>query len=70
MKLWRTLIRVRAVDPNEILLVLPGWDHRLPVPVDPGIIPWPVEVGQRLHARVNLEARLPRELEFSDWEPK
>jgi hypothetical protein len=64
----RTLIRVTRVFPDEIRVVIPGWDIHQDVGIEPRALPRTVVVGDRLHAKVNLDARFPHQLIFEDWE--
>jgi hypothetical protein len=68
MTRWRTLVRVTRVYPGEVRVILPGWDTQQDVGLDPSALPRAVEVGDRLHARVNLDARFPEDLVFDEWE--
>jgi hypothetical protein len=65
---WRTLVRVTRVYPDEVRVTIPGWDQHQDVGLEPSSLPRAVEVGDRLHARVNLDARFPHQLVFEDWE--
>lgn len=67
-RMWRTLIRVSRVYPDEVRVIIPGWDHRQDVGLPHSAFPKTVSVGDRLHARVNIDARFPQQLVFEDWE--
>jgi len=65
---WRTLVRVTRVYPEEVRVVVPGWDTQQDVGVPVAEFPFEPEVGKRHHAKVNLSARYPEQLRFSEWE--
>lgn len=67
-RLWRTLIRVTRVYPGEVRMIIPGRNTQQDVGLSPDALPRPVEPGDRLHARVNLDADFPEQLIFEDWE--
>lgn len=65
---YRTLVRVVTVDPLRV--VVPGWNPRLSVLVPKAEAPaFPLMADQRVHARVNLGAKLAEHLCFASWEP-
>ena len=60
----------RIYPEDEVLVIVPGWDTQQEVRIAwKDRPPFELEEGQRLHARVNLGARAPEELTFSEWEP-
>jgi hypothetical protein len=73
-KMYRALIRIVSAEENHIKVVIPGWSmqwsvHKtVTIPKEnlpPEIV---VSVGKRLHAKVNLGAENPEDIEFSEWE--
>lgn len=69
MARYRQLIRVESVDDNQVVLVIPGWDHRKKVILQRTEIPFE-EIGTHLHAVIDIDAEDERMLFPTDWEPK
>lgn len=70
--LWRTLIRVAAVDEHKCCVLIPAWNTSEIICIDISNIPedirpvlWP---GKRLHAEVNIGAEKAEDLMFANWE--
>ncbi len=72
--LSRTLVRVLCANraSGYFAVVVPGWhpDAMIPVPYScvPENLLHRIQVGKRLHARVNVGAERAEDLRFSDWE--
>jgi hypothetical protein len=69
-RFWRTLIRVVVVDGGGFFAVLPGWDPHSEVYIrtEEGP-PFTVKQGDRVHARVNIDAGSRVSLKYRNWEP-
>jgi len=70
----RTLVRVEAVDQDNVYVVLPGWNPQEVIrltraAIGPDVRSY-IEAGARLHARVNIGAERQDELYFDQWEGK
>jgi len=69
----RTLVRVVGLRPDGgVSVVIPGWSPcaielrgLYAPPTD-----WDLKQGDRLHAKVNLDAKTLRELALDEWEPR
>lgn len=70
---WRTLLRVSNIDDNSnVSFIIPAWNIDEVVVINLKDIPSDLHnsivVGARLHAKVNLNANIAKELVFTDWE--
>lgn len=79
-RLWRTLIRVTAVDRDAglVIVIISAWDSRTPVMLIKGFDNLPDDLWSwlttksyipiRLYAEVNIDAENWWELVFEGWE--
>jgi hypothetical protein len=73
-KLWRTLVRIDAIEGNFIYIIIPGWDttEAISIGMDelPGHIRPIVAVDKRMHVQINLGCESVKDLYFGEWEVK
>lgn len=72
--IFRTLIRIKSITPENVFIIIPDWDSQqeiqLPLCSLPLNIVLAINEGQkRLHVKVNLGAETVEDLGFQDWEP-
>lgn len=68
----RTLVRVLSVDSDLVGLVIPGWNPHYTIWRRTDDFPRELRpllaVGKRFHARVNMNAQIPEEIQLRDCE--
>lgn len=71
-KLWRALVRVHHTDERYAWVIVPGWNHRVEVPIELDSIPAYVRENMvpdyRCYAKVNIGAEKKSDLVFKEWE--
>ena len=72
--MWRTLVRIDAIEANFIYIIVPGWDttEAISIGMDelPSHIRPIVAVDKRMHVQINVGCESVNDLYFGEWEVK
>ncbi len=73
-KLWRTIVRIDAIEENHIYIIIPGWDTTEVIAVGMDELPMNIrpiiEVDKRMHIEVNIGCESVHDIYFGEWETK
>jgi hypothetical protein len=73
-KLWRTLVRIDAIEENHIYIIIPGWDTSEAIAIGkdelPAHIKPIIDLDKRMHIEVNVGCESVNDLYFGNWEIK
>ena len=73
-KLWRTLVRIDAIEKNHIYIIIPGWDTSEAIAIGKDELPEHIkpiiELDKRMHIQINIGCESVNDLYFGEWEIK